>query len=79
MIDIVQEAANQYYILEIGLLYLLGREDIVQSLGEERRNNDETKFVMKTKDGIVDVSELSEYTPLSHSEALLEVSKPEWN
>jgi len=78
MIDLIQEAANQYYILEIGLLYLLDREDVVQSLGSETKNNNETKFVMKTKDGLIDVEELSEYTALTREQVLDEIRKPEW-
>lgn len=79
MIDIISEAANQYYILEIGLLMLLNDSDAVGELGTERRNIAGTKFIMKTKDGLIDVANLSEHTPLSHEEALVEMNKPEWN
>ena len=79
MIDIVQEAANQYYILEIGLLMLLESSNVVGSSDTVRKNIEKTKFILKTKDGLVDIPELSEYTSINHSEVLLEVSKPEWN
>jgi hypothetical protein len=78
MIDIVTEAANQYYILEIGLLMLLNRDDVVENLGTEKRNVAGTKFIMKTRDGISDVVDLSGHTPLSHDEAKIEMRKPEW-
>ena len=79
MIDTLQEAANQYYILEIGLLMLLNNTDVVEDLGDERRNLAGTKFLMKTKDGLVDIPELSEYTALSHEQALRGTRGSEWN
>jgi len=76
MMDLANEAANQYYILEIALLTLLNRDDIVQSLGTERGSLDGTKFVMKTNDGLVDVPELSEHNALSHEEVKEYLSNP---
>ena len=79
MIDLINEAANQYYIVEIGLLILLNDNNVVEGLGTERRNIAGTHFIMKTKDGLIDVPELSEHTPLSHQEAKIEMNKPEWS
>ena len=76
MIDLVHEAANQYYILEIGLLILLNRDDVVQSQGTARRIIDRTRFLMKTTDGLVDVPELSEHTPRSHEEIKTYLNNP---
>jgi hypothetical protein len=79
MIDIVNEAANQYYILEIGLLMLLESSNVVGSSDSVRRNILGTKFVLKTKDKLVDIPELSGHTVLTHSEAKIEMSNPEWS
>jgi len=79
MENIIYEAANQYYILEIGLLMLLESSNVVQSLGTERRNIAGTKFVLKTNDGLVDIPELSGHTPLSQEEIKIKLNEPEWS
>ncbi len=79
MINIIQEAANQYYILEIGLLMLLESSNVVGNADSVRRSPDKTKFILKTRDGLVDIPELSGHTPLSAEQLEAKLNEPEWS
>ncbi len=69
---------NEYYILPVALLNLLDEEEVVESLETVRYNLNKTKFVCKTKIGIMNAPFMNPNTAYSHSEILAEMSKPEW-
>jgi len=53
-------------------------DDCVEtSLDTLRRNNDDTKAVLKYEGS--KPSSLTEYTTYTHAEILVEMAKPEWN
>jgi len=79
MEDLISLAANQYYILEIALLYIADSIDVVGTAQTVRKNIAGTKFIMKTKDGIVDLPAMSSYQKFSHTEALEEMQDDMWS
>lgn len=69
---------NEYYILTSGQLNLLEHNDIVESTNDVRWNNNQTKFVCKTRIGVVDAPCMIPQKKFSHAEIIIEMEKPEW-
>lgn len=69
---------NEYYILAVGQLNLLEHNDIVESSETVRWNNNQTKFVCKTKLGVVDAPFMIPNNKYTHAEIIAEITKPEW-
>lgn len=72
-------AENQYYILEIALLYLCAHDEIVEREDTVRIKYSGNKFVAKTRDGLVNVSFMSAFPKYTHSEMIDEMKKAAWN
>jgi len=69
---------NDYYILSSGQLNFLQNNEIVENENTIRWNNNQTKFVCKTKFGIIDAQFMIPQKKFTHSEILIELQKPEW-
>jgi hypothetical protein len=69
---------NEYYILSSGQLNLLQHNEVVENAETVRWNNNGTKFVCKTKIGIVDAPFMIPQKKFLHNEILIELTKPEW-
>lgn len=70
---------NDYYILSSGQLNFLEHSEIVENVNSIRWNNNNTKFVVKTKIGIVDAPFMIPQKKFTHSEILIELKKAEWS
>ena len=69
---------NDYYILSSGQINLLEHNEVVEGALTVRWNNNQTKFVCKTKIGIVDAPFMIPQKKFTHSEILIELKKAEW-
>ena len=70
---------NEYYILAANKIKMVEHQDVVEDTEFIRWNNDKTKFVCKTKQGLKKSKGLTPYTSFNQDEILKEMSKPEWN
>ena len=69
---------NEYYILAVGQLNLLEHNDIVGTVETVRWNNNQTKFVCKTRIGVVNAPFMIPQKKYTHDEIRVEMTKPEW-
>jgi len=69
---------NDYYILSSGELNFLQNNEIVENENTIRWNNNKTKFVCKTKIGIIEAPFMISHKKFTHSEILIELKKAEW-